>query len=234
MTSWSELDRLRKILVIILVVSTVLGVAAFAVLGRQEGVVYEGCFLRVSTDTSAGRWNTVYSGKVDGEPISFTVTPERKVIYRKGESSAVSYTIVEDSTAAPEDGFAQKGIEVRQGETVVFRGAYADFGDSLWFVNEAGNSRDLSPVLETAVEVACAPQLTHRGNLEMLAYGLLCTVFGLVQIFFAEALFQLHLAFRIRDPYGVEPSQWELFSRAAGQVAFTVLAVVCYIVCFVY
>ena len=58
MASWNELDRFRKILVMILVAATVLGVAAFALIGRQEGIVHDGDFLTKRIDQSGERWNT--------------------------------------------------------------------------------------------------------------------------------------------------------------------------------
>ena len=233
MAGWNELDRFRKVLVLILALSTVVSIAAFALFARQKGVIHEGAFLLMETEGE----NTIYSGKVGGEPVRFTVTPKREVAYRKGEGTVVTYTVAEDPTAVPEDGFPPYGVEVRQGESVVFRGAYADMNGGLWLVDEAdggnwfgvGSNPDIPPLVGTAVELACAPELVYRGEITMLGYGLLMAALGAIAIFFADTLFRLDLAFRIRNADRAEPSEWELFSRAAGQVLLTVVAVGCYL-----
>lgn len=229
MTSWKELDNLRKILVLILAIFTLLVVGAYLLWGSQKGIDYEGHFLVKTREGGSD----VYTGKWGGERLRFTVTG-KSVLFENGAES-IMYTITKDPTAAPEDWPIDYGLEIRQGEDVLFRGSCTpNFNWWTWQDNEA--EKPLPSSVTTACGLALDPEriITYRADIEMLAYGLLSALLAVGLIFYADALFRFNLSFSIKNVDQVEPSGWELFTRTACQVALTLCALVFYVLCFIH
>ena len=73
----------------------------------------------------------VYTGKVRGETVRFTVNADRSVTFQRGERLYGPYTAAEDPTAVPADSALaayMTGVELRRGGEVVFRGGVLENG----------------------------------------------------------------------------------------------------------
>ena len=85
---------------------------------------------------------TVYSGRVNDQDTSFTVSPDGTIFYRHGSAEYGPYTVREDPTAIPkEDDMAavMTGLEVRLGDEIVFRGGASAIHGFLMLADENGN-----------------------------------------------------------------------------------------------
>ena len=87
---------------------------------------------------------TVYSGRVNDQDTSFTVSPDGTIFYRHGSAEYGPYTVREDPTAIPKDdalstGIEATGIEVFLGDEVIFRGGASTIHGFLMLTDENGN-----------------------------------------------------------------------------------------------
>lgn len=201
--------------------------------------------------------NTVYSGTIKGQESRFVVTPEKVVMFHHGEKVYGPYTAKEDPTAIPEDddfSAHMTGIEVKDGDEIIFRGGIFEMGgsDSFWMLisedgtNESivitatmsdgtvvdgnGNVVDqMKPSVSTILELMDGPELTKKG--EWLAWfgGIFISIMTAVSILFADELFRWNLAFQIRNVDYAEPSDWEIAGRYIGWTALTIMTFVIYI-----
>lgn len=199
--------------------------------------------------------NTVYSGKIAGEQAQFIVSNDNTVVFNYGDKTYGPYTVKKDATAIPKDNDmsgSMTGIEVLEGNDVLFRGGIMDFGDFYWYYSEDGTvdsmlgisyvtgdgiERDengnpidrLKPSVSTIYELTNNPELTHKGEtLAWFAAVFLC-ILNALTILFADALFRLHLAFRIRDAEYAEPSEWEIAGRYIGWTVMAIMALALFI-----
>lgn len=239
-----KLPPVQKLCVAIMALSIPVFAVLYLFAGRQSGAVYDGDLL---FPTVQGE-QTVYSGRAQGARSVFTVSPGPTVEYRRGSKTYGPYTIREDPAAVPPEyaGYGYTGVKVYDKGTLVFRGGWQG-GSSLplvdangdWFPGpityiiggEAydgdGNPIDPNePGVAAILRFAFGPGLTHRGDWKGFWAGVLFAVAGMVSTFFADELFRLHLSWRVRDPYAADPSDWELFGRTIGAIAFVIFALV--------
>lgn len=197
---------------------------------------------------------TVYAGKIDGEPAQFTVSAEKAVVFQWGGTTYGPYTAKEDPTAVPQGddrSGGMTGVELRCGETVVFRGGVAKSGQSFLLFNEDGtwegfqlsystgdgtlwdeNGSPIDPMEpspQTVLALMAGPELTHRGNVPGWFLGALICVLNALSILFADELFRFALALRARNIDRAEPSDFELAGRYVSWAALTVLAFVLFV-----
>lgn len=198
--------------------------------------------------------NTLYSGTIKGKEACFTVS-NNTVLLQYGDKTYGTYTVKEDPTAIPEKDdlkSSMTGIEVLEGDTVIFRGGVLDVGDFYWLYNEDGTmdnmigisyttsdgiERDengnpidrMKPTVSTIYELINNPELTHKG--EGLAWfgAVFISILNVVSILFADELFRFNLSFRVRDAYSAEPSEWEVAGRYIGWTVITIMVLVIYI-----
>ena len=198
--------------------------------------------------------NTLYSGTIKGKEACFTVS-NNTVLLQYGDKTYGTYTVKEDPTAIPEKDdlkSSMTGIEVLEGDTVIFRGGVLDVGDFYWLYNEDGTmdnmigisyttsdgiERDengnpidrMKPTVSTIYELLNNPELTHKG--EGLAWfgAVFISILNVVSILFADELFRFNLSFRVRDAYSAEPSEWEVAGRYIGWTVITIMVLVIYI-----
>lgn len=198
--------------------------------------------------------NTLYSGTIKGKEACFTVS-NNTVLLQYGDKTYGTYTVNEDPTAIPEKDdlkSSMTGIEVLEGDTVIFRGGVLDVGDFYWLYNEDGTmdnmigisyttsdgiERDengnpidrMKPTVSTIYELINNPELTHKG--EGLAWfgAVFISILNVVSILFADELFRFILSFRVRDAYSAEPSEWEVAGRYIGWTVITIMVLVIYI-----
>ena len=143
------------------------------------------------------------------------------------------------------------GVELRQGDEILFRGGVFNHGDSMWLYNEDGSldsfgfsyvtsdgiERDengniidpVEPSATTILDLMNGPELTHKG--EGLAWfgAVFICILNALSIFFADELFRWNLAFQIRNVDHAEPSDWEIAGRYIGWTVMTIMALVIFI-----
>ena len=74
----------------------------------------------------------VYSGKIQGQQAHFRVSEDKTIVFQYGDKMYDPYTVKEDATAIPKDEEMQEymiGVELRQGEDILFRGGVLETGD---------------------------------------------------------------------------------------------------------
>ena len=155
----------QKIVLLILLMMALLFTILYPVTISREGLLYEDTIL-LPEATETGM---VYSGRIDGEAASFTVS-EGEVTFRHGDKFYGPYTVREDETAIPQDsqlGSDAVGLEVYCGDELLFRGAAVDQGGLLWLYNEDGSIEnfDFTATLSSGEMIDGSSSLRniHRG-----------------------------------------------------------------------
>ncbi len=236
-----RLGRYQKWILIGMTVMVLVFAVLYPVTLRRVGFAYQGAILVPRVENG----KTVYSGKLRGEPARFTVSEDKTVVFQYGSRTYGPYTVKEDPSAIPQgEEMADRmtGVELREGETILFRGGVVETGGDLWLFKEDGtlenteivywngsgtgmdqNGKAVSTVKPSAavlLKLMRGPQLTHKGTgLAWFGGVFLCGV-NAVRILFADELFRWDLAFRIRSAEDAEPSELELAGR---YIAWTVL-----------
>lgn len=198
--------------------------------------------------------NTVYSGKIQGKQAKFIVSNDNTVMFNYGDKSYGQYTLKEDPTAIPKDeelAEQMSGIEIRNGEKLLFRGGVLNVGDFYWLYNEDGTldnfefsfvtmdgiERDeignvidrMEPSASTIYELLNEPELTHKGESYVWFGAVFICILNALTILFADELFRWDLAFRIRNIDNAEPSDLEIAGRYIGWTAMTIMALVVFL-----
>lgn len=245
-----SLNLYQKCILVFLIAMALVFVVVYSVTISQVGFEYKGTILVPSEENG----NTVYSGKIRGQQAHFTVSVDKTVVFQHGDKTYGPYSAKEDPTAIPKDEKMAEhmtGVELRQGEDILFRGGVLDTGDSYWLYHEDGTlanfvlsyvtsdgiERDVNgieidpikPSAATILELMNGPNLTHKG--EWLAWfgAVFLCVLNALSIFFADTLFHWNLAFRIRNADHAEPSDWEIASRYTGWAVLTIAALALFI-----
>lgn len=239
-------NRVQKVLLILLAVMVVVFSVLYLIISRQSGVKHQDSLYFPAPQGDS----MVYTAKVDGQTSSFTVESDSTVTYRWGDTVYGPYMVRQDSTAAPGGEWADidlTGIEIREGDTVLFRGGYNPPDANLmiqedgeWYSGSLGatytvdsvtydgddNLVDVySPDLFDILYFSQKPEANaHRGDVIFWFLGLFFAGIAALSIRFADALFRFDLSFRIRNPDSVEPSDWELFSRVLSWIVLIVVS----------
>lgn len=234
MEKWKSLGLPQKALLVILALSTLVFSVLYALIGRQTGIQYGDGFLRFS-QTEDGK---TYSGRAKGQDLVFTVAPDQSVTCRWGDVTHGPYTVIYDDTAVPRGSQLTgvlTGVEVWEGNTRLFRGGWAGERFSVLVAEDGGPVHDsfhvsagAAPSVGIILRLSAGPALVSRGAVEFYLVGLFVAAAAVVSVLFADALFRWDLRFRIRDPEGAEPSEWELLGRTIGQIALTIVTIVCF------
>lgn len=243
---WLELTWPQRVVIFTQGFLILLFLILYCTVGRQQIITYGGGYLRCRADGEV----TTYTGKVDGQTAVFTVSPGPVVEYRRGDTLYGPYAILSDPTAVPDsDASWLTGVEIREGDTLVFRGGWLTNStifslfdengepyfpslndpDSPIRVEVAGEYRsaaDYAPGPAAILRVALRPGVVQRGSFGFFLLGTLVCVLNAVSVLYADALFRWNLRFRIRSPEDAEPSDWELFSRWAGWIGLTILTLI--------
>ena len=164
------------------------------------------------------------------------------------------YMIQENPTAIPKDEKFEDGIigiEVFNGDTVLFRGGLVDYGNAYWLYNEDGtlygfefsyapdyglevdqdgNEVDkMAPSAYTIYELLNQPKLTHKGDASAWFGAVFVCILNTLSILFADELFRWNLSFQIRNTEDAEPSDWEIAGRYMGWTVLAITALVIFI-----
>lgn len=198
--------------------------------------------------------STVYSGKIRGQQVRFTVSEDKTVVFQHGDKTFGPYIAKEDPTAIPKDEEMAEdmvGIELLQGDSILFRGGILDLGDEYWLYNEDGTLINLEityvtsdgiereengkaidsaePSASDLFHLINGPKLTHKGEWFTWFGGVFICAFNALLILFADELFRWNLKFQIRNADYAEPSDWEMAGRYISWTALTIMALVLFI-----
>lgn len=243
-----SLNGYQKGILLLMIAMIIIFTVFYAKTISRVGFAYQGAILVPSQENGS----TVYAGKIEGEQASFTVTQDQTVVFQYGDKTYGPYTVKKDSTALPKAEDLKEeakledmvGVEILQGDSILFRGGIEKFGDhnllynedgtlhsfGISFVINNGETRDadgnlidpMEPDASTIWELINGPQLTHKGQWYTWFGAVVLCVLNGISILFADELFRWNMRFHIRDAENAEPSDWEMCSR---YIAWTVIAI---------
>ena len=244
------LNYYQKGLLLLMTAMMLVFAVLYPVTISRVGFEYKGTILVPSQENG----NTVYSGKIQGKQALFTVSEDKSVVFQHGNKIYEPYTIKEDATAIPKNEEMAEymmGVELRQGEDILFRGGVLDTGNFYWLYSEDGTldnvaisyvgsdgiERDESgnridpvePSASTILELVKNPELKHKGKWYVWFAAVFICVLNAVSILFADELFRWNLAFQIRNADHAEPSDLEIAGRYIGWTVISIMALVIFI-----
>ncbi len=245
------LNRYQKGVLLFMIVMVIAFSAAYFVTTSRVGFAYRDTILVPSQENG----NTVYSGELDGQPARFTVSADQTVTFQHGDKTYGPYTVREDPTAIPKDeetAGAMVGVELLEGDAVLFRGGVLELSNGYWLYNEDGTPSNFEvghvtvtsgvEIGESGNEVGPAapsasailrlmgdPELTHKGEWIAWFGAVFICVFNAILILFADEVFRWNLKFQIRDVEHAEPSDLEIAGRYFSWTVLTILALILFI-----
>ena len=232
-----SLNRYQKGVLIFMIAMALVFSVIYPMTISQVGFEYKNTILVPSQEDGS----TVYSGKIQGKQALFTVSKDKTVVFQYGDKTYGPYTAKEDPTAIPrneEMAEYMTGMELRQGEDILFRGGVLETGDSYWLCNEDGtlDNFGFSYVTSDGIErdengdvIDSVEPSAHKGEWFAWFEAVFICVFNTISILFADELFRWSLAFRIRNVDHTEPSDWEIAGRYIGWTVLTIMALVLFI-----
>ena len=251
MSKIKSMNTYQRIIIILMLAMSIAFAVIYPVTIHRVGFAYGDAILTPSYDNGS----IIYSGKIKGQQACFTVSADKTVVFRYGDKSYGPYTARTDPTAIPRDDKElaehMTGVELREGDSVIFRGGVFDAGDGYWLFNEDGSldnigifyetddgvRRDangnavdtMRPSAESILTLMNEPELRHKGNgLAWLAGAFICLI-NAGSIVFADELFRWSLSFQIRNADRAEPSDWEIAGRYTSWTIMTVFALITFI-----
>ena len=245
-----NLNNYQKVILIVMAAMSLIFAVIYPKTITRVGYEYNDVILIPTVEDG----DTIYSGEINGEKTRFIVSSENTVVLNYGDKTYGPYTVTEDATAIPKDdqlSEIMRGIEVREGNDILFRGGVVDYSDYSMFYNEDGtpveslvfyttadgsewdqngNPYDrMKPSISNIYELTNNPELTHKGGGVGWFFGAFVCIMNAVSILFADELFRLELAFKVRNVDKVEPSEWEITGRYIGWLVLPIIALTIYI-----
>ena len=138
-----SLSRYQKAVLLATALMALVFTAVYLTVTARVGFAFGDAILLDVHEVSAD----VYTGKVRGETVRFTVNADRSVTFQRGERLYGPYTAAEDPTAVPADSALaayMTGVELRRGGEVVFRGGVLENGGMYLLYRE--DERELIPI----------------------------------------------------------------------------------------
>lgn len=240
----------QKGLLFIMVAMIIVFTMLYPITIARVGFAYKDAILVPNYENNS----TVYSGKIQGKQANFTVHEDKTVLFQYNGKTYGPYTAKEDATAIPKDSELRDdmvGVELRQGEEILFRGGVLDYGDYLWLYNEDGSIENLDitvttnygtvmdengneidpmePSVTTILDLMSEPELTHKGNWLAWFGAVFICVLNALLILFADELFRWNLRFQIRNVDHAEPSDFEIAGRYISWTVLIIMALVVFI-----
>ena len=245
-----ELNGYQKgLLLLMLAMALVFAVVYHATVSRV-GILYQDAIFVPEEEEGAA----VYSGKIRGERAQITVSEDRTVVFQCGDKTYGPYTVKEDPTALPEADIEREGmtgVEIREGEQVLFRGGFWKSGEDYWLLNADGDvelpgivyttddgvQRDADgnavdpakPALSDILRLVYGTELTHKGSWLAWFGAVFISVLTAGSILYADELFRFNLSFQIQNAEAAEPSEWEMMKRYISWTVLAIAALVVYI-----
>ena len=244
------LVRYQKGVLLIMVAMIIVFTMLYPITIARVGFAYKGAILVPNYENNS----TVYSGKIQGKQANFTVDEDKTVLFQYDGKTYGPYTAKDDANAIPKDSELRDdmvGVELRQGEEILFRGGVLDYGDYLWLYNEDGSIENLDitvttnygtvmdergnvidpmePSVITILDLMGEPELTHKGNWLAWFGAVFICVLNVLSILFADELFRWNLIFQIRNVDHAEPSDFEIAGRYISWTVLIVMALVVFV-----
>lgn len=238
----------KGLLLLMLAMALVFAVVYHMTIARV-GVLYQNAIFVPAEENGV----TVYSGKLRGKQAEFTVSADKTVSFRCDGQTYGPYTVKEDPTARPEDEFGREvmtGVEIRDGEELLFRGGFWQSDGSFWlrnadgsmdlgmqtYVVENGVKKDsdgniIDPAKPSASDIlrlVFDPELTHKGTWLAWLGAVFISFLTAVSILYADELFRWDLSFQIQNAEAAEPSEWEMMKRYISWTVFVIAALIVY------
>lgn len=249
MDRYQNLSGYQKFIIFALIILFVIFTVVYALTISQVGYGYMGTILVHSTENE----NDVYAGEIQGQYACFTVSSDQVVTFVYGEKTYGPYTVKDDPTAIPKGKNCTRGVEIRDGNAVFFRGGYFYAEGMRFLYSEDGSSSDMGftitssgggivtdgngniidtmkPSAHTILSLAEGPKLTHRGSWIYLGFGFFLSAAIILSVLFADELFRFRLAFHVQDADMAEPTDWEVSRRGIGWGVSALLIFILYIV----
>lgn len=239
MERFKALNVYPKIVLILMLVLPVVFLPFYIRTLSRVGFSYRDVMLSAYQENGA----TVYSGKIDGEAAQFTVSEDGEVLFRYGSKTYGPYAVRGQGNDA--------GVEIYDGNALLFRGRYEFDGEMYWLYNEDGTVHSVGgywygdgqkwnsdgtpydPVKPTVYDIlslAKGPKLTHKGTWLGWFAGLFFCAVNAVSVLFADELFYWRLSLRVNNAYNAEPSELELAGRRFGWAALGIAALSVFVV----
>ena len=254
----TELSTYQRVLLVLLLAMLVVFTVLYAVVSARVGYAYKGAIL-VPQEVEGG---VVYTGRVKGEKVSISSSWDDPVTVQTvtvchGQKTYGPYTARKDPTAIPKEENMSPymtGVELRQGDSILFRGGVLHTDDSQMILfnedgslyngvgftysaadgierDENGNPVDpKEPSVWEVTEVMKGPELTSKGNWVIWFLGVFLSIVTAVLVLFPDELFRWKLSLRISNAYEAEPSDLELTGRYISWMILSVLTLITYIV----
>ena len=241
-----KLDNFQKVVLIVTVAIALIYAVIYIRTIERVGYKYNDTILVPEVVDG----NTVYSGEIQGKQAQFIVSNNTTVVFNYGDKTYGPYTVIEDDTAIPKDdemSGVMKGIEVREGNDIFFRGGVILYGTHNSFYNEDGTPANIvifyttsdgsewdlngnlidrmKPTLSTIYELTHNPELTHKGLGIGWFFGALICIINVIAVLFPDELFRLRLAFEVKDVDKVQPSEWAIAARYIAWIVLPIIAV---------
>lgn len=238
----------KGLLLLLLAMALVFAVVYHATVSRV-GILYQDTIFVPAEEDGV----SVYSAKIRGERAQITVSEDRSVVFRCGDKTYGPYTVKEDPTALPELEIGRDsmtGVEIREGEKLLFRGGFWKSGEDYWLCNEDGDmeffeilyttgdgvQRDadgnavdpLEPSLSDILRLVYGAELTHKGSWLAWLSAVFISFLAAGSILYADELFRFNLSFQIQNAEAAEPSEWEMVGRYISWTVFAIAALVIY------
>lgn len=245
MKTFRELDVYPRILLIVMLVMLLVFSVAYPLTISRMGFQYRGEILVPQVQEN----QTVYSGRVNGQKASFTVTSDGTITCQMGDKAYGPYTFREDPAALPSNMRTQaRGVALYKGDQLWFHGSVEDIGGQRWMYDADGNVHNISsrtyattpngfsldangnpvdamePSVEEILYLATGPEWKHNGSWSGWLEGAAICALVAATVFFADDLFYLRMSMRVQNAESVEPSSWELLSRKTGWTVGLLLA----------
>ena len=187
-----SLGRYQKSVLLATALMALVFTAVYLTVTSRVGFAFGDAILLDVHEVSAD----VYTGKVRGETVRFTVNADRSVTFQRGERLYGPYTAAEDPTAVPADSALaayMTGVELRRGGEVLFRGGVLENGGMYLLYREDGGLADIrgvdapgdyaadesgsvvseEPSVLTLLTLISGPVLRHKGQWPVWLGGVL-------------------------------------------------------------
>jgi len=248
-----KLNLYQKIILLLLAAMLVAFTIAYSVVTSRVGYAYKKAILVPAAENGS----TIYTGRVQGEKATVTVSPDKAITFSYEEKVYGPYTVREDPSAIPDEhdwSYLMIGVEILEKDKVFFRGGVMENGGpsyepllfdengdlhgfTISYMGSDGIERDMdgNPIDELApsatdiLQLANGPELTSKGNWGMWFFGVFVSLFIAASILYADELFRWSMSFQIRNADKAEPSDWEIAQRYIIWTLFTVMALAGYI-----
>ena len=247
-----NLSKYQQCILVFLTVLLIVFAVAYILASSREGFSYQDTILLPHEDNGT----IVYSGRLKGEPASFTVTPDKAVTFAYGEKVYGPFTAKEDASAIPSDkefSNSMTGVEIREGSEIFFRGGFLELSgggpDLLLFHEDGsayiqvtavstfgtvydgdGNEMDpMEPSVYTILQLMSEPELTTKGAWPMWILGAFLSVITVISMLYADELFRWRLMFYVDNADQMEPSDWVITARSISWTVCSAAVLILYI-----